>query len=44
MPVWSKKSSSLLISEKLKYFNADELIEGAAWRLGFSDAQVRLTV
>jgi hypothetical protein len=30
MAVWSKNSSSLSISEKLKYFNADELIEGTA--------------
>jgi len=28
MPVWSKNSSSVAVSKKLKYFNADELIEG----------------
>jgi len=27
-PVWSKNSSNLAASEKFKYFNADELIEG----------------
>jgi hypothetical protein len=27
-PVWSKHSSSLAVSKKFKYFNADELIEG----------------
>jgi hypothetical protein len=28
MVIWSKNSSSLAVSEKLKFFNADELIEG----------------
>ncbi len=28
IPVWSKNSSSLAESANLKYFNADELIEG----------------
>jgi len=27
IPVWSKNSSNLEVSEKIKYFNADELIE-----------------
>jgi len=27
-PVWSKNSSSLAVSETLKFFNGDEFIEG----------------
>jgi hypothetical protein len=29
MAAWLKKSSSRTVSKKLKYFNADEFIEGA---------------
>jgi len=32
-PVWSKNSSSLAVSEKLKYFNGDECIEGTGMAL-----------
>jgi hypothetical protein len=29
--VWSKNSSSLAVSKKFKYFNADEFIEGTSF-------------
>ena len=32
--VWSKNSSSLAVSEKFKYCNADEFIEGTGGILG----------
>ena len=31
--VWSKNSSSLAVSKKFKFLNADELIEGTGGRL-----------
>jgi len=29
--VWSKNTSSLAVSKKFKYFNADDLIEGTSF-------------
>jgi len=31
-PLWSENSSSLAVSKQLRFFNADEFIEGTGWK------------
>ncbi len=40
MGVWSKNSSSLAVSKKLKFFNGDEFIEGTGILRRFYDKTV----